>query len=318
MSFIDQVIGDFAATARSSSLSSRIIGHFARTLRKTRLLFGDPLVDFEWCGQTIRLPLSHELPRFSKAFPAYNISLGRLAAVVTRSLRRPIVAVDVGANIGDTAIMLQRNGANTVICVEGSPRFAKLLRQNTARMPEIKSTECLVAFADAPENMSIAEAQGTAHIVESTQSTPVPVNTLDRIMALHGHNVRSIDLLKIDTDGYDGAIIRRHRALLATAKPIIYFEYLFSAFGGLSSATNLPDEKAWETLQAAGYDRFIAFRNTGEPQAYLQLDNAAQKLRELYASDCLGVYADIAAFPGCKNAIADAAATEFGLKPEPA
>lgn len=285
----------------------------AHKFRNARLRFGDPLVKFEWCGEKILLPLSHDLPRFVNTFPRYNVTLGQLVAAMTRCLTRPIVAIDVGANVGDTAILMARNGARSVICVEGSPRYAALLRQNTAHLPQIISTQCLVAFAGAAGSVRIFESRGTGFVVESSDAATVPVMTLGEILAHHHVDMSEIDLVKIDTDGYDGAIIRHHAVFLTEVKPVIHFEYLFSADGGMSIAPNLPDERAFETLAAAGYERFIAYQNTGNPVIYSELAGAPKLLRELYASGQLGVYADIAAFPKSASFIAEEIAFEVGL-----
>lgn len=313
MLLLDQAISDFHSRRRPSSLGGRIFGAIAQKIRSARLIFGDPLVTFEWCGRKMRLPLSHDLPRFARVFPDYNATLGRLAATMSQCLNRPVNAIDIGANVGDTAVLLLAHGAGTVLCVEGSPRFADLLRQNTSDLPQVLGTECLVAFTDAPKNVRISEAKGTGFVVESSNGNTVPVMNLEQILASHQRKPHEVDLVKIDTDGYDGAIIRHHEVFFRSVRPIIHFEYLFSAAGGMSSAINLPDEAALDSLAAAGYDRVIAYRNTGVPMIYAACEGAGPMLRRLYASGRLGVYADVAAFPATARVIADAAARDLGL-----
>jgi hypothetical protein len=142
----------------------------------------------------------------------------------------------------------------------------------------------------------------------------VPVMTIDEIITAHRRDPAKIDLVKIDTDGYDGAIIRRHEPFFSDVKPVIHFEYFFSAAGGMSSAKNLPDEEALAALAAAGYDRFIAYRNTGSPVIYAAVSKAASLLRRLYATGALGVYADVAAFPDSACEVAEQAALDLGLE----
>jgi len=314
MSLMDQAISDLYTSACYSSFPSRIAGALVRKVRHLRIWLGDPLVTFDWCGETIHLPLSHELPRFATTFPNYNANLGRLATVMTRHLGRPIVAVDIGANVGDTAILLLKNGAGGVICIEGSRRYAELLRRNTRHLPQVVNSECLVAFSGAPKNLRISEAMGTGVVVKSTDPGSVPVMTLEQVLESHRRDQRAVDLVKIDTDGYDGAIIRYHAAFFASVRPVIHFEYLFSGADATSSTPMLPDEKALEALAAAGYERLIAYRNTGEPAVYRQLAGAGRILRELHASSRLGVYADLTVFPASAVCIADEAAREIGLE----
>lgn len=313
MSPIDKAIGDLYASASYSSFPSRIAAALVRKIRDLRLWLGDPLVTFDWYGETIHLPLSHELPRFATTFPYYNANLGRLAAVMTRHLGRPIVAIDIGANIGDTAILLLKNGAGDVICIEGSQRYANLLRRNTRHFPQVVSSECLVAFSSTSEKFRISESMGTGVVVQSSDHGSVPMMTLEEILASNHRDQQSVDLVKIDTDGYDGAIIRYHAGFFASVRPVIYFEYLFSGADAASSTSLLPDEQALAALAAAGYERLIAYRNTGEPALYRPLAGAGRILRELHASRRLGIYADLAVFPPSAGHIADDAARELGL-----
>jgi FkbM family methyltransferase len=313
MSYLDQAISEFASAACPSSLPWRVVRTLSKRARKLRIKFGDPLVKFRWCGETICLPMSHDLPQFANCFPEYNVNLGRLASVMSRCLGRRLVAIDVGANVGDTAILLLRNGAEKVICIEGSSRYAELLRQNTRHLPQIVSTKCLAAFAGAPKNLCISEAMGTGCVVQSSSDAGVPVMTLDEVLACHQQNPIAVDLVKIDTDGYDGAIIRQHATFFAVAKPVIHFEYMFSSAGGVSSATNLPDEQVWETLSSTGYDRVVIYRNTGKAVAYRSIQDVGAMLRNEFALGNLGAYADIAAFPESARIIADQAAFELGL-----
>jgi len=314
MAFVDQAIGDLYASARYSSLPLRIAGALVRNIRHLRVQLGDPLVTFDWCGETMYLPLSHELPRFTTTCPHYNMNLGRLAAVMHRQLGRPIMAIDIGANVGDTAILLLKNGADKVICIEGSRRYAELLRRNTRHLPQVVSSECLVAFSGASKNLRIAEAMGTGVVVQCSDSGSVPVMTLEEVLASHHRDQQEVDLVKIDTDGYDGAIIRYHADFFASVRPVVHFEYLFCGADAASSTCPLPDEQALESLATAGYERLIAYRNTGEPALYRPLAGAGKILRELYTSDRLGIYADLAVFPPSAGHIADEAAREIGLE----
>lgn len=315
MSFVDQAISELSAAVRPSSFSSRMLIALGRRARQLRVRFGDPLVKFTWCGETILLPMSHDLPQFANAFPEYNFNLGHLAAVMARCLGRPLVAIDIGANVGDTAVLLLKNGAERVVCVEGSPRYAELLKRNTCHLPGIVISQGLAAFANAPDRICISESMGTGHVVPSSDGAGVPVLTLEEVLAAHDLNPRAVDLVKIDTDGYDGAIIRHHAAFFAHVKPIVHFEYMFSSADRISNAPHLPDEEVWETLAEAGYDRIVIYRNTGEAVAYRGFEQAGRILRDMYSSRSLGAYADIAAFPNTAHSLADEAARTFGLNP---
>jgi len=270
-------------------------------------------VRYRWCDEEMVLPLSHDLPRFCEAFPLYNLNLGHLTAKLASCLGRKIVAVDIGANVGDTAILMVRNGARRVICIEGSPRYSRLLIANTRHLPEVTSLECLVAFADAPSRLTISEENGSGFAITANSEPAVRTSTLDQLLGASGVNAEDLDLLKIDTDGYDGAIIRHHVALLRTVQPVIFFEYMFSPLGRRGLAVNLPDDQVWAALAHAGYDKYIVYRNTGEAVAVASVHDAGSVLNGLFATNQLGSYADVAVFPMTKRAIAVAVAKELGL-----
>jgi FkbM family methyltransferase len=310
----DQTLANLVSAARSSLLPSRLIDAVLLKIREMRLTFGDPLVDFEWCGTTIQLPLSHDLPRFANRFLQYNMNLGRLAQTLAVQLDRPVTAVDVGANVGDTACVLVSHSVESVLCVEGSPRYANLLRMNTAGMAGVVCCECLVDFAGAPTNLCVSETRGTGFVVQSAGGSTPRVLSLEQILRESGWDSHTIDLLKIDTDGYDGAILRRHRDFLAQRKPVLFFEFLFSGGDGLSSAINLPDREALQTLAGVNYDRIIAFRNTGEPAWSGSLSEFVSNLDTMFAANLFGPYADLAAFPKSTTRLFDGCLDTFSLK----
>jgi FkbM family methyltransferase len=82
-------------------------------------------------GIQVRLPPEHRLPYFQAVFPSYDRYF--LPILSALSATRPVLLVDVGANVGDTSIAAVRAGGDLqVVAVEGNPYFVGYLRQNTA------------------------------------------------------------------------------------------------------------------------------------------------------------------------------------------
>ncbi len=105
---------------------------------------------------------------------------------------------------------------------------------------------------------------GTARLVDDPEAT-VSVRGLDEILARHPR-FASPGLVKIDTDGYDVPIILAHLDLLARLGPVLFFEY-DPHFGA--------EPIVFTRLREIGYDRALVYRNTGELERHVRLDDGA-------------------------------------------
>jgi len=75
---------------------------------------------------------SHHLPRILALWPDFGRNLADI--VLALQVHKPRV-IDLGANIGDTALLLARFAPGaTVLCVEGDPQFIADLKLNTAQI----------------------------------------------------------------------------------------------------------------------------------------------------------------------------------------
>jgi FkbM family methyltransferase len=82
-------------------------------------------------GIQVTLPPEHRLPYFQAVFPSYDRYF--LPILNALSATQPVLLVDVGANVGDTAIAaIQAGGDLQVVAVEGNPYFVGYLRHNAA------------------------------------------------------------------------------------------------------------------------------------------------------------------------------------------
>jgi FkbM family methyltransferase len=82
-------------------------------------------------GVEVLLPPEHRLPYFQAVFPSYDRYFGPVLGALAQS--QPVLLVDVGANVGDTAVAAVRASEKIdVIAVEGNPYFVGYLRRNVA------------------------------------------------------------------------------------------------------------------------------------------------------------------------------------------
>ncbi|WP_093491376.1 FkbM family methyltransferase [Streptomyces sp. 2112.3] len=259
---VAQALLKCATAAHNGSIGRRIIRSFARFTRRFWAEHGDPLVTCRIAGQDIVMPLSHDLPVILSAAPHYSQNLARLTAM-SAAARPDLTIVDIGANIGDTAVLMRAAATAPILCVEGDDLFLDLLRRNVERLRDVEIEEAYVATADDTDRArTVVRQAGTAALVPPT-SGPKPARPFRSLPAVLGSHARfsSPGLVKIDTDGADPRIIVANRELLARARPVVFFEFapLWAAGTG--------DENPYRAVTAlaeAGYQGALVYANTGE------------------------------------------------------
>ena len=203
-----------------ASTKHRSIKHKLLILcRKFLLLFGDVNVEFKYHKYSLQIPFSHDLPLNMKMFPTYNVNLGEITKIVHQKYA-DLKVIDVGANIGDSVAVMHHEAVVPILCIEGNPKFLKLLEQNAKQFKDIEIEASFVGEKSVKVNPQ--NNLGTAFLEESNDG--IMVHTMQEVISKHP-KFATAKLLKIDTDGFDNIIIRASKELLSNAKPIIFFEY---------------------------------------------------------------------------------------------
>jgi FkbM family methyltransferase len=203
-----------------ASTKHRSIKHKLLILcRKFLLLFGDVNVEFKYHKYSLQIPFSHDLPLNMKMFPTYNVNLGKITKIVQQKYA-DLKVIDVGANIGDSVAVMHHEAVVPILCIEGNPKFLKLLEQNAKQFKDIEIEASFVGEKSVKVNPQ--NNLGTAFLEESNEG--IMVHTMQEVISKHP-KFESAKLLKIDTDGFDNIIIRASKELLSNAKPVIFFEY---------------------------------------------------------------------------------------------
>jgi len=122
---------------------------------------------------------------------------------------------DVGANIGQSAEAFRRFfPESTVYCFEPVSATYQILVDNLGGNKHVKSFHCALGeetrtqtmyFQEDPQWNSLASSVNKPR-AESERGETVQVITLDGFLSDHGIN--TIDLLKIDTEGYELAVLK--------------------------------------------------------------------------------------------------------------
>ena len=230
---------------------------FIRLLNKYFILFSRRNVKdkvYYLDGIKIYLPQEHNLDVFQKIHLKYDA----LIRIIAMKLPISSLFIDVGANIGDSAIPFLKRGIKT-ICIEPSDYFQNYLRKNLVTTGFDKDCVVINALVSTTRNsIKLNIYHGTASVsdeigvIEKSENI-VDCLTLDEICIERPE----IDFIKIDTDGYDYDVLMSGIETLKSKKPLLLFECYVNK-------TNLLNyDNAFDMLSDVGYNNIYVFDNFG-------------------------------------------------------
>jgi len=176
------------------------------------------------------------------------------------------VCFDVGANVGQTAIRLMREfPAATVYAFEPHPGTYDALKENVGSAVACKPSNLalgltvgevdLFEYEESQVNSLVQDAPYAVHLKNSPRRRiAVPATTIDRFCSEQGFD--RIDILKIDTEGFDFQVLKGAHGLLSGRKiDFVYMEFnSIHPQAGMTHAALAPID---EYLFPFGY-RFVA------------------------------------------------------------
>nr|WP_242481955.1 FkbM family methyltransferase [Paracraurococcus ruber] len=157
-----------------------------------------------------------------------------MAAVAAAVLPPDGVVLDVGANIGLSALALAPLlPRGRILAVEPSPATAEALRRTLALNGlEGQVAVEAVALGAAPgmaEFHAAAHSAG-AHLMDAATlaadglpKVRVPVETVDALATRHG--LERLDFLKVDVEGFETEVFDGARETLARCRPVVFAEF---------------------------------------------------------------------------------------------
>lgn len=167
-----------------------------------------------------------------------------LQTLCRRVLSDGAVAMDVGANIGATALIMSAFvGHGRVIAVEPGPKAFAALCDNV-QTNGAGAVECHnYALSSTSGRVAFREDSSFGHLVDDpSQATGDPagvaVRTLDDLV--ESLQLQRLDFLKIDTEGFEPQVLAGAQATLARFRPIVYLE--LNAWTLLAHGANNPLE----------------------------------------------------------------------------
>jgi FkbM family methyltransferase len=231
------------------SLESRVWEHL--WFRAVRRFAGRPVHALVH-GIMADVNFGHPYPSFVQLFEAYNAPLVALVRGTASAIGHRVSVLDVGAGIGDTALLLDsccHDCLRDVVAVEGDPKFCVNLRANLARIDAPTSViEVLLSECSGPVPALVSVHHGTASLKGDDQAVATTLDDLWRTGKLG-----RLDVMKVDVDGFDGRVLAGGRELLASLHPSVIFEW---SPPHLAATGNSPHQP-FEVLMGAGYEDFI-------------------------------------------------------------
>lgn len=181
-----------------------------------------------------------------------------LTLAVARSVEKPPLFVDIGANLGTMSIRLSRYLGCESVCFEPQPGLARLLTENAVRNSVANRIRVhQIALADEagetpffinPEHLGESSIREIAH----SQKIVVPVRRLDAVLA--AEDWKRAAIVKVDVEGFEREVFLGASGLFAIHRPPIVFEINQQA---LSERNVMPGEVA-NALRVVGYTEFHA------------------------------------------------------------
>jgi len=241
-------------------------------LRKTASNHFDPIIKSKIGKYYLKHRFSHNLPIFLNSFQNYNINMARITREVFKKYK-DLLIIDIGANIGDSTALIKSYIDVPILCIEGDDDYIDLLDENTKNLKNVKVKKTILSDKKGKIGMKILGTGGTSRLCNSNQL--IATETIDNLLKKHD-NFEKAKFVKIDTDGFDGKIIRGGKRYLHKTKPVLFFEY-DPHFLNKNNDLGL---NVLNDLLKYGYSKALYYDNTGNYICSTSLSNKAL-LKEL-------------------------------------
>jgi len=232
-----------------------------------------PVKEYTVGRSKLLLPADHALDRYQAKWKRYDRALGEIARLVSRKYPNS-AAIDIGANVGDSAALINTYQDVPTLCIEGGETFLPFLQENARRIgPHIAIEAAFVGDSGSANLYALKSTElGTAKLVaDPDHKADIQVKRLDALLS-GAPGFSQPRLIKIDTDGFDFQIIMTSVALFSELKSVVYYEYApFEQPNGIADGIG-----SFQALLQAGYRHFMVYDNFGNYLIHLTADNAAQ------------------------------------------
>lgn len=213
-------------------------------------------------GVPMTLPRAHGLPYFTRPGTAYLrnlVELGRSLAASEGS----VCVLDIGANVGDTALVVLDQAPGSAVCVEPDPMWHGYLATNVGAMPNV-AVEHSVLVGPATEQvmgLAIRRHPVGSSIVERTEAGQGLATITTTALLEKFPQLGDVRLVKSDTDGYDITLVDAVTVTFAASRPVVFFELDPRPTHLVMPEVVIAD--LWDKLVERGYERAVVWDNGG-------------------------------------------------------
>ncbi len=192
---------------------------------------------------TLTIPAEHLLPRYLREHPLYD----RFLPVLASHLPKGSLAIDVGANCGDTLLAVAQAQPDLHhLCIEPDEGFYDYMSLNAERLRRKQPNsqiELVLALVGRPgKSARLAGGGGSKHslpvhvddALESNQARKddtLHTRSLDEIVNHSTMADLPVALIKSNVDGHDHDVLASAEGLIAKHGPLLYFECLVTGAG---------------------------------------------------------------------------------------
>ena len=248
---------------------------WTRVRRLLVRLFDDPECLMLVHNKNLYMPLSHALPSRLQSHPFYDRLPKRLGDFM-RERYGTLVSVDVGANIGDSIAAFDKQDRDIFLAIEPNPKFNAYLRKNWSKDTNVTIIDTICSSRRESKAFDFEEKFGTASVMSGVGKQRT-ADTLDNIVLEH-KKLLNLNLLKIDTDGYDFEVIQGATAIIAKNLPAIFFEC-----GVFSNPTYVESCMAvFAFFKSVGYESLLLYDNFGYLMGKYHLDRPCDFLDMIF------------------------------------
>jgi FkbM family methyltransferase len=227
-------------------------------------------------GVRLTLPRSHMLPVYARVKPSYGQNLVKLAAGLAAHApvdQRPLRVVDIGANVGDSALQINAATDAHILCIEGDPYWAEFLHRNVDRNAAI-TVEGVLLLPEASELAASSPVRdhGTTHFVQDSGGPAALPSATASALRARNADFERVRLIKSDTDGFDPVLVPAAAQAWADCGPVLFFEF----DPELARKAGYEPNDMWGVLTDLGYTRLAIWDNAGDPLGQLDIGAAAE------------------------------------------
>ena len=209
-------------------------------------------------GVELVLPWSHRLPDYAQWGPRYGQNLVDVARALAET--GPLTVLDVGANVGDSAVQILHAADGRVLCIEADRAYLEFLHRNVDKDPRIDVVEALLTVDGEDSGTTAVRTGGTTRFVEGATGDAMPTVSPSQLKARFP-DYAGLRLVKSDTDGYDVVLVPAIAETWADARPVLFFEY----DPYLTRLAEQDPLAVWPQLAALGYEKVAVWDNGGTP-----------------------------------------------------